>query len=194
MINRVKTFFQNKLIRFITLFVLIYVVGYEGITLYSVNVAKNMWGAFWWEYVDRATLDLLTQHSAAVMRWAGVDLVVNERYMYLANNAGNIRIDSACLAIGLMVMFFALIISYPAKPKLKVIFITVGLLVIHALNVIRVSAVGIILAKYPQYKWPFVDKHHLFFDTSVYVFIFLMFVLFTRLSGKKLLESEQEEA
>lgn len=190
MLHRLKALFQNKLVKFIVLFVLIYPIGYEWITLYSVNVAKNWWGAFWWDYVDLPTLDLLTTHSATVMRWFGVDLTVEGRLMYLANSAGNIRIDSACLALGLMVMFSALIISYPSKIKLKAIFIPVGILVIHILNVIRVSTVGIILAHYPQYKWPFVDKHHLFFDTSVYVFIFLMFVLFTKLSGKKLLAQE----
>lgn len=193
MLDRIKTFFKNKLIRFITLFFLIYVVGYEWITLYSVNVAQNWWGAIWWDYVDIPTLDLLTSHSAAAMQWLGIDLTVQGRYMFLANNTGNIKIDSACLALGLMVMFTALIISYPSSLKLKLIFIPTGIIVIHLLNVIRVTGVGLILAKYPQYRWPFVDKHHLFFDTSVYVFIFLMFVLFTKFSGKKILVLDEKE-
>ncbi len=190
MLNRIKTFFQNKLVRFIGLFLLIYVVGYEWITMYSVNVAKNWWGAFWWEYIDLATLDLLTSHSAAIMKSVGVDLTIDGRYVHLIKSGGTIRIDSACLANGLMVMFAALIISYPSSLKLKLFFAPAGVVFIHLLNVIRVAGVGIILDKYPQYRWPYVDKHHLFFDTSVYIFIFLMFVLFTRLSGAKLLPKE----
>lgn len=153
-----------------------------------------MLGGPWWDF-QIFTLDLLTSHSAFLMKLFGIGVkIVESRYMLLENSVGNIRIDQPCLAIDLMFMFAFLIISYPSSYKLKAIFGIGGIIAIHFLNVLRVTGVAIVLVKYPNRVWPLVDRHHLIFDTSVYILIFLMFVLFTWLSNKYLkAKAEQQQ-
>lgn len=161
--------------------------------MFTAYVYQTKLAGPWWDF-QIFTLDLLTTHSSFVMKLMGIGVTVTDaRYMILENAVGNIRIDQPCLAIDLMFMFAFLIISYPSTYKLKAIFGIGGIIGIHFLNVLRVSGVALVLVKYPDLVWPLVDKHHLIFDTSVYILIFLMFVLFTRLSNKQLKRMENAE-
>ena len=85
---------------------------------------------------------------------------------------GGIGIGDYCLAIELMVLFTALIISYPAPVKHKLWFIPLGLLCIQVANVIRLVGLCILTVHLPKY----VDfNHHYTFRIVVFLFILLMY-------------------
>ena len=103
------------------------------------------------------------------------------RYIDMEDVYMNVYIKNFCLGINTMFVFSALIIGFPGKWKDRLWFIPIGMLGIHFINIIRIVALclAIILSPTPENF-----KHHEIFDAIAMVFIFLMFMVWVRRSGK----------
>lgn len=63
---------------------------------------------------------------------------ISETYIYLGTNPiPIIRVGASCNGLELFILFTIFIIFYPSKTNSKTIFIVVGLLLIHLVNIIR---------------------------------------------------------
>jgi exosortase/archaeosortase family protein len=95
---------------------------------------------------------------------------------------GGVGIGNYCLAVELMVLFAALILSYPAPVIQKLWFIPLGLIFIQVVNMLRVAALNLMTVYMPEYT----DfNHHFTFRILVFIFILLMYWWFIRKYGKE---------
>jgi len=95
-------------------------------------------------------------------------------------------IGEPCNGLKVMGLFALFVIAFPGKHLHKWWFILAGMVIIHITNALRVSALTIIEAKWPQY----LDfNHNVTFQVLIYGVIFLMWYLwvqkFSGLNTKK---------
>lgn len=106
------------------------------------------------------------------------------RYIDMEDVYMNVYIKNFCLGINTMFVFFALIVGFPGRWKDRLWFIPLGVIGIHLINIIRIVALclAIILSSTPENF-----KHHEIFDAIAMVFIFLMFMVWVKRSGRTVL-------
>lgn len=102
-----------------------------------------------------------------------------ERKLWLPGANDAIEVIYDCLAINLFFVFMIFIIAYPGKLKTKLWYIPLGIVVIFILNSMRMAALTLIVAKNPHLMDLF---HHFIFQGIIYLFIFLMWWYFTKIS------------
>lgn len=97
------------------------------------------------------------------------------------NNHYIARIVEGCNAVSVMILFVAFVIAFAGKFKKTLAFIAVGLLLIHILNIARISALGYFLYYKPEQEHLF---HGVLFPLVIYGFVFLLWVVWvTKYSG-----------
>jgi len=80
-------------------------------------------------------------------------------------------IDTPCNGLPILYLFAAFILVYPGTWKRKAVFIPVGLLVIHVLNMIRIISLSYISIYSPDY---FDFNHKYLFQIIVYSLVFTL--------------------
>ncbi len=97
------------------------------------------------------------------------------------NNHYVARIVEGCNAISVMILFVAFVIAFAGKFKKTLGFIILGVLLIHILNIIRISALGYFLYHKPEQEHLF---HGVLFPLVIYGFVFLLWIVWvTKYSG-----------
>lgn len=85
-----------------------------------------------------------------------------------------VRIIEGCNAISVMILFVAFVLAF-SKGLLKTIsFMTGGLLIIHVLNILRISLLTIGFMKIPEYKH---ILHGVIFPLIIYGTVFLLWIV-----------------
>ena len=84
-----------------------------------------------------------------------------------------LRVNYACLGIGVMSFLAAFVIAFPAKLKPKIKLLVFGLLLIYVLNMLRIAALGVLLGFFKSQRNNF-TYHHEVFNILVYIIIFFM--------------------
>ncbi|MEX2379242.1 MAG: archaeosortase/exosortase family protein, partial [Vicingaceae bacterium] len=115
----------------------------------------------------------------------GYDLIAsNSLYQYhmgIANTSGVI-IGNPCDGLSLFILFTAFVAVFKGKWWFKAIFILLGILLIHILNVIRVIGLALVV----KYAPDSLDFHHSYtFTLFVYAFIFLLWMFRIKVYQKK---------
>lgn len=108
--------------------------------------------------------------------------IENTRKIFIESKAG-IFVGDECNGLSLFALFAGFIISYPGSIKSKVLFIPIGILFIHLLNVLRICGLLILQLYAPQ----FMEFNHTYtFTILVYGFIFLLWMLWiNKFSAKR---------
>jgi exosortase/archaeosortase family protein len=123
----------------------------------------------------------LTEASALLLRMMGHGAeTFNLRNIDLYESAIDVHIRNFCLGIDMMAMFTALVISFPGKWKNRFWFIPLGLMGIHAINILRVTILCVTTIYFDHHQ--FIDHHNIFNGLAT-LFIFLMFVKWVKMSG-----------
>lgn len=113
----------------------------------------------------------LAEGSAWFIRLFGYEPIVYGNNMVKIQGSSGVEIGNYCLAIELMVLFVALVATYPAPLKLKLPIIIGGVLLIHTVNMLRVAALNLLTVHYPAYA----DFNH-HFTFRILVFLFILFI------------------
>ncbi len=88
-----------------------------------------------------------------------------------------VNIGNYCLAVELMVLYVALVATYPAPWGFKLGVILGGLAGIHLINMLRVAALNLMTVHLPEYA----DfNHHFTFRIVVFVVILAIYAAFVR--------------
>jgi len=90
-------------------------------------------------------------------------------------------IGDPCDGLSLFALFTCLIVSYPGSAKNKLWFIPAGLVLIHFLNILRITILCIIVLKSPS---ALEFNHTYTFQLLVYGFIFLLWMIWVNKYGK----------
>jgi exosortase/archaeosortase family protein len=116
-----------------------------------------------------------------LLHLTGFETLAFEQQNYFQVQGGGIlKVGIPCSAFDLFVFYAIMIVAYPGPLKYKLIFIPAGILAIHGLNITRFYA----LAMSDLYSREYFELHHHFiFKAVVYVFIFLIWMWFVRLSS-----------
>ena len=166
---------DNKIVRFIVLFIVLYLFW---LMLYEWLI--HPWGkldtlvindsSLWTAYV----LDIMGYESFisdnATIRTVGID------------GTHGLWIGDPCNGLTLFALFTIFIVAFPGPWKHKLWFIPVGITVIHFLNVMRITALCVIVLKRPEW----LDFNHTYtFQLLMYGFIFgLWWIWIQKLSSR----------
>lgn len=83
-------------------------------------------------------------------------------------------IGDPCSGISVFALFAGFIIAFPGKIKTKIVFITLGLLIIHFSNILRVVALCILQYKNPAWLE---FNHNYTFTIIVYSIVFFLWII-----------------
>lgn len=156
-------------------------VGAEG---QPIDTVVWPWLSTKWLVFNEHLKELLTTISLKLLVLMGYKAHMSGTSFLQVEGYGGVVVGNYCLAIELMVLFSALIISYPADTKAKLWFIPVGLVLIQVANVLRILALVMLRVYLPQYAE---FNHHFTFRLLVFAFIVAMYYWFIKRYGKELI-------
>ncbi|MBK6946142.1 MAG: archaeosortase/exosortase family protein [Flavobacteriales bacterium] len=134
------TVFKDPIIRFLGVAVLLYLGWYF---FYEFFLHPAGW-------FDAALIDSLIQLSGSGLVLLGYELIpepINaENIRTIGVQGGHLLwIGDACNGAGLFAVFLIFLVAYPGPWKHKLWYGTVGLMIIHLINVLRIIALSIIV-------------------------------------------------
>lgn len=119
-----------------------------------------------------------------LLKLLGENAIVNYQDSVVGIISGrSVFLGIPCYGLKLMGIFAVFIIAYPGKNFYRLLFILGGCIFIQMLNVIRLAGLVIIYTYYPQY---FNINHHVIFTTAVYIFVFIMWVIWTKMYQRQI--------
>lgn len=137
--------------------------------------------------VDLLVIKNLEDLSSRLLNLLGYSLIpdsdVEDIRTIGIDGTGGLWIGDPCNGLTLFALFVGFVIAYPGSWKHRLWFIPTGLLLIHVLNVLRISALAIILYEYQDFA--VLDFNHTYtFTIIVYSFVLMLWYLWaTKLSG-----------
>lgn len=148
----------------------VFLYGYIGIT-----DPKGSWYApFLAKYsLIELLLNGLIYPIKFIMTLAGYNVVSYQNNVSIAHEKG-ILIYHGCLGLDIMKAYAALILGYPGKKK--ILFLCIGLLFIHVLNIIRMLLILVTIKTSPS----IVEESHDVLNIAGYMCILLFYYLYTR--------------
>jgi exosortase family protein XrtF len=84
------------------------------------------------------------------------------------------RIIEGCNALSVIILFIAFVIAFTGKFKHTIIFILLGSVLIHVLNIGRIVLLSVALYHFPQYEQ---ILHGVVFPLIIYGVVFLLWVI-----------------
>ncbi|UUC45740.1 exosortase family protein XrtF [Flavobacterium cerinum] len=87
------------------------------------------------------------------------------------------RVIEGCNAISIMILFAAFIFAFSSKWKKTLLYIVIGIGIIHILNVLRITLLTIALDRYPKQQHLL---HGVVFPLFIYGVVFLLWILWVQ--------------
>lgn len=132
-------------------------------------------------FSKQVMINFLVKSSYWFLNFLGFDVQVFERIVYIEGSQG-VRVINACVGWSTMALFIGFIIAYPGIRKSKYWYIPFGLIIIVAINILRISLMAIISYK----SIDSLDFYHKYiFNFSLYVIVFALWILWAWKFNKK---------
>jgi exosortase family protein XrtF len=125
---------------------------------------------------DVALCSHIAHASAGLLQTIGFESFNKATYVYL-NSWHVVSVGWQCDGLSLMALFAGFIVAYPGPWRPKLWFIPAGILMIHALNIVRVAALALNQV-YARSSMEF--NHHYTFTILIYAFIFWLWTIWVR--------------
>ena len=90
------------------------------------------------------------------------------------NGVSVARIVEGCNGVSVMILFSAFVVAFTGKLKHTLLFIIVGILIIHVLNVLRIALLCMALLRYPESEH---FLHGVVFPLFIYGVVFGLWVI-----------------
>ena len=130
------------------------------------------WLSIQWEYLNDFLRAVLLYSGKFILNLLGYESYVYGNYILHIPPHPGVSVGNYCLAIQLMVLYVALVISLKTSWQVKLISIPLGIFVIQALNVLRIAAIALVLVYRPQYADMFHDYLFNYFILGVIVLMY----------------------
>lgn len=135
----------------------------------------------YWEYFLNLILKFLMVLAPLFLRLMNYDIEYEGALLRIKGTPG-VLVGPACIGLGVLYGFAALMFVYPGPVKKKLWFLPLGLFGILIINAMRISFLTITSAYDPS----LVDITHKYvFNIIAYIFIFLMWVWWVGYIGKE---------
>ncbi len=87
------------------------------------------------------------------------------------------RIIEGCNALSVMILFAAFVFAFSGKWFKTILYIIMGSVLIHVLNVLRIAFLAMALYSYPEYEHVL---HGVIFPLFIYAVVFILWVLWVQ--------------
>lgn len=181
--NKIKDLLNEPYIRFIILFVLLYLLfygfntGFIAITakggFYVPFLAEHFNYINWWR-------TFTIESAATILRWLDYNVYTNDYQLKVIGKHG-FTLVYTCLGYGIMSVFAAFVLAFPGKIKSRYGFLALGIVIIQLLNTLRLM----LLALYWDRRAPLLKiDHHDLFNIVVYAILILLVYVWLRYVNK----------
>jgi len=127
-------------------------------------------------FLDNFLINHLVLSTQAILNLLGF-----ETFQYAdavgVDGTHGVLIGAPCNGLDLFALFAGFIIIFPGKIIHKVVFIPIGILVVHILNIFRLVALALIVVYYPN---SLQFNHKYTFTIVVYLCIFFMWIYWVK--------------
>jgi len=173
-ITRLKNLIpKNKTARFIIVFLIIFLPWY----FIDDHMQMARYGPFFvnlWFYAYHLLLKSLMFLSVHLIDiFTDVPITTTYRVIDLGYY-GSLSIGRPCLCADVMMLLIAFVVAYPGPWKKKLWYLPVGLLSIHMMNVLRITA--LCLTKIYRPEWMYIN-HTYIFNIIILGFTFMLWVI-----------------
>jgi exosortase/archaeosortase family protein len=161
-----------------------------------MNSVMSSGGRFYNEYVTahfnyiQGLKTMLIVPAVWIIKLFGFYAIHNESDVLVVSGP-YLRVNYACLGLGVMSFLVAFVIAFPAKLKAKWQLLVFGIIMIYVLNMLRIAALGILLGYFKstrnEFKW-----HHEIFNILVYICVFVVLYYWIK-KNTKLISKEKKE-
>lgn len=122
---------------------------------------------------------LVAQNTQSILRFFDYDVIITPHesepsYRMFINNISLVRIVEGCNAISVMILFISFIVAFSGKWLNTILFVSLGILLIHILNVARIATLILGLLYYPEYEHL---MHDILFPLIIYGVVFVLWAL-----------------
>jgi len=163
-------------IKFVLIFVTIY---------FSGNIFYGLWIEYWNPVADTMT-QLVSRQIVTILRIANepVSAFVNSgepNVLIMRSDKMVLRIFEGCNGINVAVVFIAFMIAFGGKIKHLLIYITIGIVIIHLFNLLRIVMLYFTALHQPLFFYYF---HKYVFTAFLYAIVFALWYIWTLRSVK----------
>lgn len=130
----------------------------------------------------------VAKQTSSVLNFVGYDTQFeqHDREMsvkLMLNGYYTSRVIEGCNSISIIILFLSFIIAFPGTIKATIWYSIFGIVVIYAINVLRIAFLTVMLYKYPKEQ---VLLHNIVFPAIIYGTTFLLWVLWVQKFSKRL--------
>jgi exosortase/archaeosortase family protein len=123
----------------------------------------------------------IARFCLSVTGWS-TEVNIPERKLWLVGANEAIQVEYDCLGVNLLFVFAFFVIAYFGKTSIKLWFIPLGMTIVFLLNALRMAALTVVVAYYPQNLDLF---HHFIFQGMIYLVVLCLWWVFHRLVSPK---------
>lgn len=161
---------QNRFLKFLLLSSVVYLLLYF---IYEFVIKK-------YTFIDQAFIRIIINSAEPLLHLMGYNtfkVLGNDQFQSIGIDGSNgVWVGAACNAVTLFFLFAVYVLAYPGHQKSKLWFVPLGILSIHILNILRITALALIAF----YKPDLLDFNHTYtFTFIVYGYIFFLWMLWT---------------
>ena len=97
------------------------------------------------------------------------------------------RIVEGCNAVSIIILFVSFIIAFAQGYKKTCLYLFAGVVIIHAINIVRIALLAIALYEFPEYQH---ILHGVVFPGIIYALVFFLWIVWVRLLTPKHIQHE----
>lgn len=122
---------------------------------------------------------LVSNQTEQLMRFFNMDVYsmpnLQESSMKIwYNHKSIVRIVEGCNALSVIILFISFVLAFTGKWWHTILFLIIGALLIHILNVMRIALLIVLLYRYPAQGFIF---HDIVFPLIIYGFVFVLWIV-----------------
>ena len=122
-------------------------------------------------FVASQTIDTLTFFGYNAYQMANLKALSVKLFF---NNIYIAQIIEGCNGLSVIILFSSIVVAFSGKLKQTVLFILIGSLLIHLLNVLRIAMLCVLIYNFPQQEE---ILHGVIFPMIIYGFVFMLWVV-----------------
>ena len=122
-------------------------------------------------FVATQTIDTLTFFGYNAYQMANLKALSVKLFF---NNIYIAQIIEGCNGLSVIILFSSIVVAFSGKLKQTVLFILIGSLLIHLLNVLRIAMLCVLIYNFPKQEE---ILHGVIFPIIIYGFVFLLWVI-----------------
>lgn len=101
---------------------------------------------------------------------------------FITNGKTIIRAFEGCNGVNVMIVYLSFIIAFKGNLKSTILFLFIGLVIIHVMNLFRVGLLYEIALRFPNRLYFF---HKYFFTALLYVIVFVLWYFWVKQTNKR---------